>query len=260
MASKKILAFDFDGVLCDGLAEYFYSSAIAYQDITKSTLKPETLETIRPAFYELRPVIETGWEMVALIQALLNGETSELIWQDWSGVLQKTLRTWDVDKQTLMTALDNTRDRLITDELAHWLSLHRFYDGAIGYLKQLLASQNSEIYIITTKEGRFAYQLFVQQGIDFPRERIFGKEVKQSKAKTLKQLQSDNHPSTFWFIEDRFKTLQKVRQEPELDNLQLFFATWGYNRAIAPETLLSQRVTAVDLQTWQEKITELIVA
>lgn len=259
MVSKKIIAFDFDGVLCDGLAEYFYSSAIAHQAITNLPLESSTLENIRPAFYELRLVIETGWEMVALIQALLNGETVTAIWQDWSDVLQKTLQTWDVDQQQLMVALDETRDRLITSELDHWLSLHRFYPGVIEDLQRLQSAPDIDVYIITTKEGRFAHQLLLQQGIDFAREKIFGKEVKQPKAETLKQLL---HPdiASIWFIEDRFKTLAKVQQEKVLDHIKLFFATWGYNRPADLKKIATNysSITAVDLGSWHNTIEQFL--
>lgn len=258
MTHKKIIAFDFDGVLCDGLAEYFYASAIAHQSVTNSTLDSSILEAIRPAFYQLRPVIETGWEMVALIQALLNGESTETIWQDWSSILQHTLVAWDIHQQTLMVALDETRDRLITSELNHWLSLHQFYPGMIESLRHLQSTEDIEAYIITTKEGRFAHKLLLQKGIDFPRQNIFGKEVKQPKANTLKQLLSPNLLS-FWFIEDRLKTLKKVRQEQDLDHLKLFFATWGYNRPhdINQLTTNYPSITAVNLESWQAKLLKL---
>lgn len=258
MSTKKIIAFDFDGVLCDGLAEYFYASAIAHQSITNLTLESSSLEKIRPAFYELRPVIETGWEMVALIQALLHEETIDSIWQDWSGILQKTLQTWDVEQSKLMVALDETRDRLITEQLEYWLSLHQFYPDMVECLQRLQAAEDIDVYIITTKEGRFAHQLLLQQGIGFPRKNVFGKEVKQPKAATLKQLLSPQTLSC-WFIEDRLKTLEKVRQETALDTVKLFLATWGYNRPADLEKVASSypEITVVNLASWQSELQKL---
>jgi hypothetical protein len=32
-----------------------------------------------------------------------------------------------------------------------------------------------------------------------------------------------------WFVEDRLKTLELVKQQSDLENVQLFLADWGYN-------------------------------
>ncbi|OKH19179.1 HAD family hydrolase [[Limnothrix rosea] IAM M-220] len=253
---SQVIAFDSDGVICDGLAEYFHSAAIAYQQITQTNLEQKTLESLRPAFYELRPVIETGWEMVVLIHVLLQGQNSNVIWQDWRRILAQSLSHWDTTQDGLMLALDTVRDRQITNELDHWLSLHRFYDGMPACLKQLLADDAVETYIITTKEARFVHQLLQQQNINFPSSNIFGKETKQPKSEILKQL-LQKHKSTFWFIEDRLKTLGKVQKEPELTAVKLFLATWGYNCFMVGERLPLRGIEAVDLGGWLEKVAQL---
>ena len=66
-----------------------------------------------------------------------------------------------------------------------WLGLHRFYPGVIERLKQILDS-TVELYIITTKEGRFVKQLLQRQGIDLGEARIIGKENKRPKYETLR--------------------------------------------------------------------------
>ena len=259
MAQRKKIAFDFDGVLCDGLAEYFYSAVIAHQQVFRQTPSEEDLEKICPAFYELRPVIETGWEMVAMIEILWRGGSTKDIWQGWSKVLEIELDGWDIDRKTLITALDEVRDRQIKTELDHWLSLHRFYDGMLAGLGRLVAAPEIDVYIITTKEARFAHKLLKQQGIDFPQENIFGKGTKQPKSTTLQQLMTDVSES-FWFIEDRLKTLDKVRLVSALNHLELFLATWGYNRPSDSENLAAKNITAVNLDVWDVKITEFLAA
>ncbi|AFY40337.1 hypothetical protein Lepto7376_4220 [[Leptolyngbya] sp. PCC 7376] len=259
MVVTKTIAFDFDGVLCDGLAEYFHSSAIACEEVFQVRLAQERLEQIRPAFYELRPVIETGWEMVALIGILLEGSETQIIWRDWQKTLRTALNNWGLTKKAFMVALDDVRDRQITTELDNWLSFHRFYDGMSACIAQLLADHKTKVYIITTKEARFAHQLLRHQDIHFPRGNIFGKETKQPKTQILKQL-SNGDLSPFWFIEDRLKTLEKVQQDPELKYLKLFLATWGYNRPTDCENLVSKNITAVDLAAWPMAIAQFLAA
>jgi hypothetical protein len=69
-----------------------------------------------------------------------------------------------------------------------------------------------------------------------PREQIFGKEVQQPKTETLRQLLaqhpgSSTAPTRLWFVEDRYKTLQKIEAQSELDGVDLFLVDWGYNTA-----------------------------
>jgi phosphoglycolate phosphatase-like HAD superfamily hydrolase len=93
-----------------------------------------------------------------------------------------------------------------------------------------------ELVIISTKEGRFIQQLLAQQGLELAANRILGKEIKQPKYETLRQLirlagQASHAMPEIWFVEDRIKALQMVQAQPDLDTVQLFLADWGYNTA-----------------------------
>ena len=37
------------------------------------------------------------------------------------------------------------------------------------------------------------------------------------------------NPEQIWFVEDLLKTLQLVADQPNLNNIGLFLADWGYN-------------------------------
>ncbi|MFE4104973.1 HAD family hydrolase [Almyronema epifaneia] len=234
----SLLAFDFDGVICDGLIEYFQTAWRAYQRLFPAA--PATPPAgLAEQFYPLRPVIETGWEMPILLRALLQDVPPEAILQDWPTLAHKTIQQAQLETDTAMQAVDGVRDEWIQSDLDNWLGQHRFYPGVVERLQHCLAADMT-VVIISTKEGRFIAQLLQQQGIDFPAGQIFGKEVKQPKAQTLKQLAEQHtrpQAAGIWFIEDRVKTLQKVQQVADLRQAQLFLADWGYNttsdRAIA---------------------------
>ena len=71
MNIPDILALDFDGVLCDGMREYFEASRRTYMRVWPDEQTPG--EELFPAFRTLRPVIMTGWEMPVLLRALVQG-------------------------------------------------------------------------------------------------------------------------------------------------------------------------------------------
>jgi phosphoglycolate phosphatase-like HAD superfamily hydrolase len=225
------LALDFDGVLCDGLLEYFQTSWRTYCQIwsPKSETPPDNLAE---SFYRLRPVIETGWEMPILIRALILGIPAAEILQDWSEVCQQIVAAEKLDGAEMGEKLDRVRDEWIAKDWESWLSLHHFYPGVAERLRALVETP-LQLLVVTTKEGRFANKLLQQQGIRLAEERIIGKEIKRPKHQTLRQLleESQGETSRLWFVEDRLKTLQSVQQQADLQGVRLYLADWGYNTA-----------------------------
>lgn len=250
-----ILALDFDGVICNGLVEYFASTKRAYQQIW---IDEQIDDNLAPSFYRLRPVIETGWEMPILLRALVLGVAEADILNDWQAIARRITESEGLEKQAVAQKLDGVRDSWIENDLDGWLGLHRFYPGVIERLKQIVNSVR--LYIVTTKEGRFVQKLLQQQGIDIPTANIIGKESKRPKYETLRILR-DLHQSselTIFFVEDRLKALQQVTQQNDLKSVSLFLADWGYNlegeRAFASQDrqiqLLSLEQFKQDFAVW----------
>ncbi|MBO1057479.1 MAG: HAD family hydrolase [Dolichospermum sp. JUN01] len=256
--SPTILALDFDGVVCDGLIEYFEVAWRTYCQIW-SPINDTPPDDLALRFYRLRPVIETGWEMPVLIKALIEGFSDDQILQSWTNITPQILAADNLEAKAVSTKLDHLRDEWIQTDLNGWLSLHRFYPGVIERLKITLKSE-IQLYIVTTKEGRFVKQLLQQEGVNLPPENIFGKEVKRPKYETLRELikKANIQNVSLWFVEDRLKTLQLVKQQSDLDNVKLFLADWGYNTQPEREAgkndpriqLISLSHFAHDFSTW----------
>lgn len=238
--SPAILALDFDGVICDGMNEYFQTTKQTYLQIwsdrnfyaTSPNLArgKEELDNLASIFARLRPVIETGWEMPILLRAIVLGISEEKILQDWSTIARQIIETENLDKGEVNYQLDRVRDNWIQSDLDGWLKLHRFYPGIIDKMQQILNSAIA-FYIVTTKSSRFVKQLLQQQGIELRDRLIFGKEYKRPKYETIREILKLNsaNPADLWFIEDRLEALELVGQQPDLQQVKLFLATWGYN-------------------------------
>ena len=257
----NILALDFDGVLCDGLIEYFQTAWKAYCQIWQPANETPP-EGLAPQFYRLRPVVETGWEMPVLIRSLLLGTPEAEILAHWGAIAPAQIAADHLTATELGHTVDSIRDGWITTDLEDWLAQHRFYPGVIDRLRQTLCSPVHAL-IITTKEGRFVHKLLQQQGIKLVDSQVLGKEVKQPKAETLRALlqrsQADTgQPAHIWFVEDRLKTLQSIQTQSDLEKVKLFLADWGYNTAgdrdiarnDARLQLLSLETFAQDFSAW----------
>lgn len=251
----NILALDFDGVVCDGLLEYFATTKQTYKLIWSAEID----DSFAPSFYRLRPVIETGWEMPILLRALVTGISEAEILTSFQAIALQITEAEGLSKQEVVQKLDGVRDDWIKHNLADWLSLHRFYPGMIEQLRQILNSA-VKLYIVTTKEGRFVKQLLQQQGIDLPAAQIIGKESKRPKYETLRIIR-DRHQQPgeniqITFVEDRLPALQQVAQQDDLKFVELFLADWGYNlesdRAIATQ---DKRIKLLSLERFQQDLT-----
>ena len=233
-----ILALDFDGVVCDGLIEYFQTAWRTYCQIWSPTnLTPP--DDLAAQFYRLRPVVETGWEMPVLLRALMLGVPEAKILQDWQAIARPLLRENNLNPAEIALQVDQIRDEWIATDLDDWLGKHRFYPGVIEKIKSLLAS-SLQVTIVTTKEGRFVHQLLQQQGINLRDEWIIGKEVQQPKHQTLRQLLEtySSNVVRIWFVEDRLKTLESIQQQSDLNEVRLYLADWGYNTLQMRESIL----------------------
>jgi phosphoglycolate phosphatase-like HAD superfamily hydrolase len=256
-----LLALDFDGVVCDGLIEYFVSTRKAYQQLWQSEpMSGSMSDRLASSFYQLRPVIETGWEMPILLRALVLGIPEAEILLDWQRTASKIVEAEGLDKSKIVQKLDGVRDEQIKDDLDGWLGLHRFYPGIIEYLRHIIDS-NVNLYIVTTKEGRFVKRLLQQQGINLSEAQIIGKESKRPKYETLRILHAQHQIGekniSISFVEDRLEALQQVAQQPDLNFVSLFLADWGYNLESDRTTAqANNRIQLLSIEQFQQQFVE----
>jgi phosphoglycolate phosphatase-like HAD superfamily hydrolase len=223
--APAILALDFDGVLCDGMREYFESAWRACRRLRPDApLAPPS--GLFEGFARLRPLVETGWEMTAVVHALRAGAAPAALEKDWRP--DAWLADLGATREAATAALDRVRDEWIAADEHGWLESHRFYPGVIERLRGL-ADGSVAVYVVTTKEGRFARQLLRRQGIELPEGHVYGKEARRPKRVILVELAGDCDAGRVWFVEDRLTTLQDAKTEPTLARAGLFLAAWGYN-------------------------------
>src|SRR5215470_19879068 len=129
MTAPRILALDFDGVVCDGRPEYFETAWQAYV----AAWPPPALTAARPEkiaarFSELRPLIESGWEMPLMVHALLAGVGEEALKDRaaWLHAAPGFLKAADVSAEALGRALNKVRDEWFARDAASWVAKHEF--------------------------------------------------------------------------------------------------------------------------------------
>ena len=218
-----LLVFDFDGVLVDCMAEYWFAARLAALAVAPGLVLPVQAP---PAFAQLRPLIHKGWEMVLMALELgrpdLDGPA---LLATYDAALPLALARWGVSEHDLQEALERERSGAMAADLGAWLGLHRFYPGVIERLGRL-ASEGADWAVLTTKGGAFAQQLLHAVGLK--PWALYGHE-QGSKSEVLAQLLAGGAQGRpIWFVEDRRPTLELVRSQAALAAVRCFLVSWGY--------------------------------
>jgi hypothetical protein len=234
MTIPNILALDFDGVLCDGIHEYFEASRRSYLRVWPDEKVPG--EDLLPAFSALRPVIMTGWEMPLLLRAIVQGRPEAAMLWNWEGVRDELVNAGKLHGDALVSVLTRTLDEVRREWIAadprDWLAQHVPY-CPLAELRRVVAEPERTV-LVTTKEGAFARQILDHWGVRLAS--IQGKETGTHKCDNLRALIGDYRAAhgkrpRLWFVEDRLETLQHVTAHGDLQDVGLFLAAWGYNTA-----------------------------
>jgi phosphoglycolate phosphatase-like HAD superfamily hydrolase len=224
-----VFALDFDGVLCDSAGEGAVSAWRAGGKIWPEWQGPEPLEDCKVRFVRLRPVVETGYQMTLLMKLICDNVSDAEIMAGFVSLCNGLMSAHGLTRPQLANLFGQARDEWIAKDSADWLGRHRFYAGVLARLNHALGSH--PVYILTTKQERFAWQLLNAGGAVMPRERIFGFERNLSKAQMLDRVMAEPslRGARIHFVEDRVETLFDMAKSPRQDAVCLYLADWGYN-------------------------------
>lgn len=228
MNDSIIYALDFDGVICDSAIETALTGWKAASGIWRDM--PEAApHAIVEQFREVRPIIETGYEAILIIRLLYLGKSTAAIYANYAAKVQAMLDDIHLSVDDLKKLFGETRDNWIANDRAEWIAKNPLYPGVAEKLRQL--GQQHTWYVITTKQERFVKKILNANDIELAGERIFGLDRNMSKPEVLKGLKVQHPGQPIYFVEDRLPSLHKVQKLPELADVKLLFALWGYNLA-----------------------------
>ena len=148
MTHIPLIVFDFDGVIVDGMEEYWWSARHAAETLFP-TLTPSPPKDVPPSFRQLRPWVHHGWEMVLLAAEYSQLEVSAWV-ADYAGQQAEAMARWGVSPDMLQQALDRVRHHALTSVRPQWLALHRPFPGVVERLKAL-GSEDVDWAVLTTK-------------------------------------------------------------------------------------------------------------
>lgn len=209
----------------------------------------------------MRPVVETGFENVLLARALLErgpGDAfdsfiAEALDGGWPRMAAELMESWGTGKEELVHEFGAVRDEWIENDLDAWIGANQMFPGVVDALN----FAEADVYIITTKQTRFAKLLLEAYGVCcVPDDRIFGYGT-GTKISVLKKIiaKPESAGRNVVFVEDRYETLEAVSISMLGQPLELYLASWGYNTGKTRTTAENHPfISLIDLPTFVGKM------
>ncbi|MFN9547027.1 MAG: HAD family hydrolase [Cyanobacteriota bacterium] len=260
MLLPPLLVFDFDGVLVDGMAEYWWSArraALRLEREAGAPFPPLVLpEEAPPAFARLRPLIHKGWEMVLMAAELGRADTEvEFLLNAYPRAIVGARARWGWSPEAVQEVLEAVRREALASDRPAWLARHRFYPGVTERLRRL-EGEGAAWIVLTTKGGAFTKELLDAAGLH--PAALYGHEAGDKPEVLLRLLRpaSGPEPGALWFVEDRRPTLERVRQTPGLAAVRCLLASWGYLGPGDGNGLAQQGIDWLTPDTFQAPLAE----
>ena len=256
MPSQKIFLFDFDGVIVDGMNEYWHSSLLAsekYLNTPNITLDQKLYKKVPNTFKDIRPWVKYGWEMIVIVHEIIKKEKplNKLNKVEYVNKYQQNCQRILKDNfwlaEDLQKILDKSREYQIDKDFETWVNLHNPFFEVINFMEEL-KKREIKTGIITTKGKIFAEKILKQLNI-FP-EFVFGYES-GTKIKIAENLTQTYE--ILGFIEDRKKTLIEIKQNSGTSHIACFLADWGYLKE-SDRYNLSNEIKLLKLGSLQELV------
>jgi len=219
--NKKIVVFDFDGVICDSTDECMVTSWNAWQEWNgRAELResPASFSAKMMAeFRALRPRVRGAGEYLVLFHLLAQGKIN---------VTQEAFET-EVDLhrdnfEDFKKIFFKHRKRLRAISLVKWLDLHVVYPEVISFLSEINAK--SALYIATLKDGESVRLILRQHGLVLPEKKFYDQAQISSKLQALnsiRNIEKCSH-SEIIFVDDNITHLK----EPSDAGYMVYHAAW----------------------------------
>ncbi|MBN2441043.1 MAG: HAD family hydrolase [Spirochaetales bacterium] len=165
MREHPLLFLDFDGVICDSLAECMVSAFYAYFRLYKKKEPASLSLDYKEKFFRLRPYVRDG-EDYLVIQHILEQDISINNQQQFDEIL-----TTHKDKMALYKELFyEARTLIIRDDPDFWFHLNRIYPHLLTPFAQ--ASTSPDVFILSTKRADFILSILNNNNIRFREDQV----------------------------------------------------------------------------------------
>ena len=222
---KKVLALDFDGVLCDTIDECLITSVNAYRQLNDLPGRFSIIKQIDPEWVKLfcaiRPFVRPAGEYW-ITAHWLHTRKSALTFEVFERLRSENADLIDDFRSRFFAA----RAELRNQDEQKWINLHKPFTQATEKLSEL--ADQFEICFVTNKDLASIRILGKQFGLDLPESAMFTGDEGRSKPDSIREIirQRGIPVEDVLFVDDQLDHLMDV----EKTGARCFWASWGYER------------------------------
>jgi phosphoglycolate phosphatase-like HAD superfamily hydrolase len=232
----EVIALDFDGVLCDGVAECLLVSWLAFADQVEPGDSFALLETIPPdfrnRFARCRNFVRHSGHFII---PFLSGATFET--QADFDAAYRAVEAGGLE--TFLRRFEARRKQLRRDQPAQWLALHTLYPGVGAALQ----ATRLPLFIVTAKDTASVLAILEAAGAPFSEDRIYGGVTAKLAAFHDIARQSGCSPERIAIYDDNVLNVAEARGA----GFDAIWATWGYSSAEHQRIAASKSLPSVSL-------------
>jgi hypothetical protein len=227
MSRPTLLVLDFDGVICDSVAECFLASWNAYYGLYRREQPARGPLSVHRDFTRMRPLIRTGEDFVLIQELLANGRTVE----DQARFDEASRQAGDEKRALFKVMFYQARTTLLEADRPSWLALNRVYPHVEKALRMMALFE--DFVVLSTKKPQFIAEVLVSRDIHVPPGRIHYSE-REPKLKTTERLRDEGGYRTAILVEDQIDAIR----DNDNPRVEVRLATWGYVKAewLSPPT------------------------
>ena len=222
MKSKKIVVFDFDGVVCDSTDECMVTSWNAWEIWEGRKAFRNSVNAFnndeKLSFRRLRPYVRGAGEYYTLYRSL-----KECIKLNNQADFEKYANEWHEHSLQFKNIFFDCRIQLRSQDMVSWIKLHPVYNAVIEIMKQI--NQENRLYIATLKDGESVKLILEYYGISLnPNQLLDQSQIKSKKTALDIIKQRENCPiSNMLFFDDNLTHLV----DPQKAGYFVYLTNWG---------------------------------
>jgi phosphoglycolate phosphatase-like HAD superfamily hydrolase len=240
---RRLVALDFDGVICNSMDECMLVSYNAYfnQSHINDIDFSEILAELQSGFKKHRYLVGPAHDFYFLWKSLLSTNTFS------SKEIVNTYYKLKTDEAGMELPFGERfyfiRSKLKENHFSQWILLNPIYKQIKSILNDVIDIDN--LFIVTAKDTVSVSDLLLANNIEIIKKQIYGREISLDKVKLFRKIIKDTEiePRGILYIEDNISHLIKVTTM----GINGYLATWGYNSPSAPNEALLNDITPLSL-------------
>ncbi len=247
-----VVAFDFDGVICDSTEECLitgYNAWLRYQKSDGFVINTDGIPAGIAEYFRIwRGLVRTAGQYFVIFNSC------EILKLNSEYDFEHECAAHKMESRIYEKLFFEARDKLRTQNSDYWINLHHTYEGISRDFKRL--SEWADVFVVTGKDSDSVKTFLKHIGIEISESRIYDKNAAADKLAALKAISKNTNKklSDVTFLDDNVYHLLA----PKESGCKTYMAGWGYHSEEHLALARRNDIEVLDLGNWYARISRSI--